>query len=362
MGIVSHDLRNPLSVDPDERAPARRVSELTPKQQLALARLVSSTARANRLIADLLDFTAAGSGRGLAGRARKRSTCTRWSPRRVEDLRVAFPDASHRASHGRARARASASGDRLAQLIGNLVANAIAYGAPDRPVTVTSSIDPERVLDLRAQRRRADPARPAAAAVRADDARRRRRPDTAAASASACSSCARSRTRTAARSGSTRPPRTGRRSGPASRASRRLGRCSAIRASEPPSGADELERFRQSELERLAITELQEVALRRHHATGGRDVRRADRPHLAGRRQPPVVQVPRRPAGHRNPARARVLRARDPDPGTGVHRRGRRGRIRASLAIRWSPASPGSGSMPARPWSPAPARRWARCA
>lgn len=34
-----------------------------------------------------------------------------------------------------------ADANRLAQMIGNLVANALAYGTPELPVTITSSID-----------------------------------------------------------------------------------------------------------------------------------------------------------------------------------------------------------------------------
>ncbi len=57
----------------------------------------------------------------------------------IEELGTAFP--TRQLLHKSAGA-GSALGDvdRLLQLVGNLVANAVAYGEPGRPITVTSSI------------------------------------------------------------------------------------------------------------------------------------------------------------------------------------------------------------------------------
>ncbi|MDB6002267.1 MAG: domain S-box protein, partial [Rhizobacter sp.] len=64
IGIVSHDLRNPLSAIKMGAALLGR-GELSTNQTKTLARLNNSAARAQRLIADLLDFTAARIGSGL---------------------------------------------------------------------------------------------------------------------------------------------------------------------------------------------------------------------------------------------------------------------------------------------------------
>ena len=138
VGIVSHDLRNPLSII---RMSAHLIGlgQLSSNQLRALGRIDNAMARATRLIADLLDFTQARLGAGM------RIACSALElhplvAESVEDLRLAFPGRAlvHlRSGEG----RCVANGDRLVQMIGNLVANAIAYGAQGRPVTVNSAID-----------------------------------------------------------------------------------------------------------------------------------------------------------------------------------------------------------------------------
>jgi sigma-B regulation protein RsbU (phosphoserine phosphatase) len=138
MAIVSHDLRNPLSVIRMSAYILAR-SGLSSQQEAALERLVRSTSRATRLIADLLDFSRGRLGAGLqvvvAG-----IDLHAMVAEALADIRVAHPGRSieHRSIGTGA---CTANGDRLTQLLGNLVANAMAYGAPDRPVVVTSSID-----------------------------------------------------------------------------------------------------------------------------------------------------------------------------------------------------------------------------
>jgi len=139
IGIVSHDLRNPLSAIQASSHLLGR-GELTANQRRVLGRIASATDRAQRLISDLLDFTMARVGRGLAVSTRSIDLhglvgdC-------VEELALAFPGRAleHR-QFGEGDCPVDA--DRLVQLIGNLVANAMSYGAADRPVTVTSRIEP----------------------------------------------------------------------------------------------------------------------------------------------------------------------------------------------------------------------------
>jgi sigma-B regulation protein RsbU (phosphoserine phosphatase) len=136
IGIVSHDLRNPLGVI---RMGAHLLSrgELSSTQIRALERIASATARAERMIADLLDLTQVRLGKGLK---------VKLAPLElhavvgdvVEDLRLRF--AGREIVHVRqGDGTCDGSVDRLAQVVGNLVANAISYGSPGRPVTVVSS-------------------------------------------------------------------------------------------------------------------------------------------------------------------------------------------------------------------------------
>lgn len=140
VGIVSHDLRNPLSAIQLSTLVLARADLAVPHRQ-ALDRIVRSTQRAQRLIEDLLDFTVARVGSGLA------VTLASIDVHRVvagaaEELRTAFAgrEIEHQSiGHGACRGDA----DRLTQAIGNLVANAMTYGAFDRPVRLTSRIEAE---------------------------------------------------------------------------------------------------------------------------------------------------------------------------------------------------------------------------
>lgn len=138
IGIVSHDLRNPLSairmgVSLLETGP------LSVQQQNITARMSRSVDRASRLIADLLDFAQARLGAGLAVTVEPILDLHGLIAETIDDLAVIYPQRV--IEHARlGSGSCSADPNRLAQLLGNLVSNAMAYGAPDSPVLVTTSI------------------------------------------------------------------------------------------------------------------------------------------------------------------------------------------------------------------------------
>lgn len=137
IGIVSHDLRNPLS---SIRLATSLLgsSNLAEGQQRTLERLARATDRADHLISDLLDFTQSRLGTGLSvvlasielhdviGRAVDELTLV-YSRRTLRHVR---------SGTGPCRA----DGNRMAQLVGNLISNAMTYGDPSQPVTVTSAV------------------------------------------------------------------------------------------------------------------------------------------------------------------------------------------------------------------------------
>lgn len=136
VAIVSHDLRNPLSAILTGAAVMALGDDLSEMKGKALARVVSSTQRARRLIDDLLDFTMARVGSGLSV-ARRPVELHQLVAKIVDELVPAFPGRGLRhVSVG--EGRCSADADRLSQLIGNLVGNAMTYGAAGTDVTVTS--------------------------------------------------------------------------------------------------------------------------------------------------------------------------------------------------------------------------------
>ena len=138
VGIVSHDLRNPLSTIQMSAALLLR-GGLTANQQRVLDRLSRAGARASRLITDLLDLTQARLGAGLSV-SPKLIDLHAVVSEAVDELSVAFPERplEHRAMGD---GECQADPDRVAQLVGNLVANAVAYGEPGSEITITSSIE-----------------------------------------------------------------------------------------------------------------------------------------------------------------------------------------------------------------------------
>lgn len=137
IGIVSHDLRNPLTairigtemLVMDDRDPRRlKMSD----------RIQQSVDRALLLVEDLLDFTLAKTGRELPMR-RTPIDLHHVVAAGVDELRLAFPEVTlehHTAGTGAMFADA----DRLVRVLGNLVANAVRYGEHNTPIKVESSV------------------------------------------------------------------------------------------------------------------------------------------------------------------------------------------------------------------------------
>jgi sigma-B regulation protein RsbU (phosphoserine phosphatase) len=138
MGIVSHDLRNPISVI-SMNAALLRMAPLTGPQAAVADRIDRSVKHAERLIADLLDFTQARLGGGVAVRLAPVDLHPVVADS-VAGLSTAFPERvilHEQAGSGTVRA----DPDRIVQAVGNLVANAVHYGDPRRPVSVRTQCD-----------------------------------------------------------------------------------------------------------------------------------------------------------------------------------------------------------------------------
>ena len=135
VGILGHDLRNPLN--------AIRIGVHLLKtqadgeaQQRTLGTMDSAVQRMTGMIEQLLDLTRVrlAGGLGVVG-TKKRVDVARLVQRTVEEIRVGHPD---REIVFRAAGETETTGDpdRLLQLFSNLVANAATHGAPGRPIRV----------------------------------------------------------------------------------------------------------------------------------------------------------------------------------------------------------------------------------
>lgn len=133
VGMVSHDIRNPLSVI---QMSAVLIDRGVPpdQQKAALARVTRAVGRVQHIIGDLLDFTQARLGGGLSMR-KTRVDLHQAIADAVAELAVAFPE--RKLVHLRSgNDTCEVDADRIVQAIGNLVANAATHGAPGRPIVV----------------------------------------------------------------------------------------------------------------------------------------------------------------------------------------------------------------------------------
>lgn len=138
VGIVSHDLRNPLTAIKMAAGMLGR-NELDEKRIRIISQVTHSADRAQRLISDLLDFTQARVGRGIVVNPQTIDLHAVVA-RCLDELSMTFPG-RHLTHKQTGSGQCVADGDRLYQIIGNLVANAMTYGDPDKEVSVTTAFE-----------------------------------------------------------------------------------------------------------------------------------------------------------------------------------------------------------------------------
>jgi len=143
VGVLSHDLRTPLGVVTTSAALLAFPEDNPQRRRLVVTRILNSAHRMERMIADLLDLT------------RVRLGGTIPLTRRGADLQKICEEAilENGAAHPEAVLRLKASGDlvghwdaeRLAQVVSNLVGNAIQHG-DGTPVTLTAEEEGDAVI------------------------------------------------------------------------------------------------------------------------------------------------------------------------------------------------------------------------
>lgn len=136
IGMVSHDLRNPLNAILMAATALLRSEELPERQRRNVVRVLNSTERATRLIRDLLDFTRARQGGGIPLN-RRETNLHELVHTVVEELQAIHSERTLQVEHS-GDATGEWDPDRLAQVITNLAGNALQYSAPETPVRVTT--------------------------------------------------------------------------------------------------------------------------------------------------------------------------------------------------------------------------------
>jgi signal transduction histidine kinase len=136
IGILAHDLRSPLtSTALALDVLRRRVVEMPADVSRSLQVVAKSTGRMGRMISDLLDFARSRQPEGMPVNPSE-GDLGKLVLEAVEGLRLAHPT---RAIECRFEGdlEVPSDPDRAAQVVTNLVENALRYGPPERPILVT---------------------------------------------------------------------------------------------------------------------------------------------------------------------------------------------------------------------------------
>lgn len=146
LGILSHDLRNPLGAVRMSAELALRIgsANLTERQTMLLSQVIDSTDRATEIVGQLLDMTRARLGTGIPI-IRASMDMGFVSRKLVEEIQAMHPTRTF---------TINVSGDtegewdkpRIGQVFSNLLGNAVQYGFKDSPINVTVLGEPTEVI------------------------------------------------------------------------------------------------------------------------------------------------------------------------------------------------------------------------
>jgi signal transduction histidine kinase len=148
LGILGHDLRNPLSAIMMSAQLGPKMGPLNENQTKLLSQVITSSHRAIEIVDTLLDLTRARLGSGFPiikepmdfGIVGKELVDEMVAMR--PDRKIIFEVSGH--THG------VWDKPRIGQVLSNLLSNALQYGATDRPVTVTiAGLPHELVLSVK---------------------------------------------------------------------------------------------------------------------------------------------------------------------------------------------------------------------
>ncbi|WP_224373105.1 sensor histidine kinase [Hyalangium versicolor] len=144
VGIVSHDLRAPLNAILAGASMMLQRNGMESWQSKTTARILSCAERSTRLIRDLLDFTQARMSGGIPVRPAS-ADLHELTLQVVEENRATHAERDIQVSQN-GDGRGQWDADRMAQVVSNLVSNALKYSPEKTPVKVETWGEEERVL------------------------------------------------------------------------------------------------------------------------------------------------------------------------------------------------------------------------
>ncbi|HEV7442694.1 MAG TPA: GAF domain-containing sensor histidine kinase [Steroidobacteraceae bacterium] len=139
IAVLGHDLRTPLS-SVSAGVQALQKMQLTGQATTILERIKRSSDRIARLIENILDFARGRLGGGIPVLKHPDAQLPQALAHVIAELSAIYPERKVDANIHIAKTVTCDSG-RLAQLLANLLSNALTYGAADQPVTVVARRD-----------------------------------------------------------------------------------------------------------------------------------------------------------------------------------------------------------------------------
>lgn len=134
LGVLAHDLRSPLAAVKALASTLSRAEELSDKHARLASRIVASSDRMERMVGDLLDLTRTHLGGGIPI-SRRPMELVQLCRTVVEELRGCYPDRLVTLEAG-GELHGEWDHDRLAQVVSNLVGNALQYSERPAPVAI----------------------------------------------------------------------------------------------------------------------------------------------------------------------------------------------------------------------------------
>jgi signal transduction histidine kinase len=139
LAILGHDLRNPLGTVVTGSTFLMQALDIPPRYVLVATRMFNSAKRMSKLINDLIDFTRTHLGPGIPIRV-KQGSIVAVCEEVVNELRTFHPEARIDL-HVPSQLDAIFDESRIAQVLSNLIGNAVQYGGPDAPIVVDVTVN-----------------------------------------------------------------------------------------------------------------------------------------------------------------------------------------------------------------------------
>jgi signal transduction histidine kinase len=144
LAILGHDLRNPLGTMVTGSSILVQAADMPPRYVQVATRMFNTVRRMSKLIDDLIDFTRTRLGPGIPVKVRQGDFAALCEAV-VDELHTSHPQRVIEL-HTPASLEATFDDSRLAQVLSNLIGNAIQHGRADAPVTVRVACQGDAVV------------------------------------------------------------------------------------------------------------------------------------------------------------------------------------------------------------------------